>query len=536
MFNQLFMVYATIAMDALGMSLVMPVIPLFVQHLGASGFELGLFYTAYSVTQMISAYFMGSLSDKYGRRLFLLLSLFGSFTGPLFQSFSVAMWMFSLFRAYTGILAGSMTIGQAYIADVIPPEKRAGSFSFILGLGSAAFIFGPAIGGLLGGISLQMPFWVSSGCAFIVFITAIFCLKETNATVIRKTELKAKQRKLLKKTGLSIEESKEVDEIKEELNKLNSKKTKEEKESIKIHWNIYMIFWLVIRFLNECVCVLFSSYFGYYLISYLQGTQMNYSIMLCCTGIVTCIIQGFLYSILRDKLHTSVVYIGLLGCIIMLSGAILCTVANSVWMGILGGILLLGGYAFVSPNCSVVLSIQAPPECQGKALSMSTVTSEAVYIVIPMVFGAIYDVSPFWTICSMTIFSALILLLLLIFWCIPGSLTCADKKESTESKEGSPPSSKIESDNSDASIIMNYSKDTMNEDKNISINMNTESPVMPRETESKNIVSTSHSVTCPSLEVKILVSETNLSISPSNTTTTTTTANIHEQQSSISIV
>ncbi|KAK8805842.1 hypothetical protein WA158_002498 [Blastocystis sp. Blastoise] len=476
----------------------MAVIPFFSEQVGGTGFEMGMFFTSYAITQMISVYLMGSWSDKYGRKLFLMLSLFGSFTGPLLQSFSTSMLMMNIFRAYTGLLAGSMTLGQAVIADLYPPEKRGSLFSFLLGIASSAFIIGPAIGGALGAIKIQMPFWISGGCAGIMFAIALCYLKESNVIVIKKNDLKSRRQKLLKKTALSDEETKEVDIITEELNKMNSKKTKKEEENIQLHWNKFMILWLIIRFLNECVSVIISSYYGLYMISAINATSLHYSIYLCCTGTAAVIVQIIIFPWLKDKLHISVVYIALIGAIIMFGGTMFMTFVLSPWLAIVAGFITFFGYAFISPIAVLVLSVQAPPECQGKALSVATVVSQAVYIIIPLLYGSFYDFSPFWTISSTIAFAGVLIILVLFLWCIPGSLTCADSKETNNSHEEN----------------LSSSSDALKEQKDI-ITAETKSPSVEvdiNNTGTKLMESNTINIVPPSEQVDIHVPETEQSI------------------------
>ena len=116
---------------------------------------------------------MGSLSDKFGRKLFIIIALFGFWTGTalfkliflglLFQSFVPTIWLFIIARGYTGLLAGSSTVGQAYISDVVPLEKRANYLSQVGAIMSLAYVIGPAFGGLLAEISLQTPLYFIAG-------------------------------------------------------------------------------------------------------------------------------------------------------------------------------------------------------------------------------------------------------------------------------------------------------------------------------------------------------------------------------------
>ena len=116
---------------------------------------------------------MGILSDKYGSRPFLIASLIGSFVGmkcrvmfglwdvgPLLQSISWNMTSFILFRGLTGLLAGSITLGQSIITDCFPVEERAKYMSQLCGMVSFAFVFGPAVGGFLAEWALRVPLYV----------------------------------------------------------------------------------------------------------------------------------------------------------------------------------------------------------------------------------------------------------------------------------------------------------------------------------------------------------------------------------------
>lgn len=103
---------------------------------------------------------MGPLSDKYGRKPFLILSLFGSCFGSLFQGLSQDMISLIIWRSFTGLFAGSLILVQAVIADIIPGDRRSIYITRLEACNSAAYIVGPAIGGLLGQISYQTPLYI----------------------------------------------------------------------------------------------------------------------------------------------------------------------------------------------------------------------------------------------------------------------------------------------------------------------------------------------------------------------------------------
>ncbi|KAK8805555.1 hypothetical protein WA158_002211 [Blastocystis sp. Blastoise] len=434
MSKDLVIVYITVCIDMLGMSFITPIIPAFAEKLGSSGLELGVFYSSYAFTQIFSAYIMGTLSDKYGRKLFLILSLVGSVTGPVLQSFSTSMWMFTLFRAYTGLLGGSMTIGLASIADVVPAEERGPYLSRLGGFTAGVYLFGPAIGGFLSSYYLEAPFWAASAFAFIISIFAIFCLKETNPKVIKKNDLIQKKKELLKNTALSNEESIELDKINNELFELNKKKTVEQKNKAKIRWNASMIICLIIRFMNESICTIFSGYYGLYIIANLNATSFEFSLLLTCTGATCFLVQSFLLPFLQNNLKINTVVIALLGAIIALGGAIAMPFAPNVWLGILFTVIMIVGFSIVQPIPVIVLSVQAPQESQGQALSIGTIILQVNYILIPTIWGIFYDLSPFYTILSESIFGILSVFSVLILFCVPGGKDCAKVKKTDEEK------------------------------------------------------------------------------------------------------
>ncbi|XHR96219.1 MFS transporter [Mucilaginibacter sp. UC70_90] len=147
-------------------------------HAGLSEASLyaGFLTLAYSVMQFLFSPMIGNLSDKYGRRPVLLCSLLGFGIDYLFLAFAPSIWWLFLGRAIAGITGASFTTASAYIADVSTPEKRAQNFGMIgvaFGLG---FIIGPAIGGVLGKMDVQYPFFAAAGLAFLNAIYGFFIL------------------------------------------------------------------------------------------------------------------------------------------------------------------------------------------------------------------------------------------------------------------------------------------------------------------------------------------------------------------------
>ena len=177
-------ILVTVFIDVLGIGIIIPILPeLIKEFVGgstpAAGRYFGVIAATYAATQFVFAPILGSLSDRFGRRPIILISLFGLGVDYLIQGFAPTIgWLF-VGRFIAGIMGASFTTANAYIADVSGPENRARNFGLVgvaFGLG---FIFGPALGGILGGISLRLPFFVSAGLAFINWLYGFFVLPES---------------------------------------------------------------------------------------------------------------------------------------------------------------------------------------------------------------------------------------------------------------------------------------------------------------------------------------------------------------------
>ena len=174
----------TLVIDALGFGLVVPIVPSLVLKLsgltvsGASQW-VGLLLAAFAVMQFACAPVLGGLSDRFGRRPVLLLSLSGSCANYLLLAWAPSLtWLF-LGRLIAGATAANASTATAYIADVTPPAKRAGQFGLVGAMFGIGFVVGPALGGLLGTYGLRMPFFVAACLAGCNVLYGLFVLPES---------------------------------------------------------------------------------------------------------------------------------------------------------------------------------------------------------------------------------------------------------------------------------------------------------------------------------------------------------------------
>ena len=180
-------IFLTVFIDLVGFGIVVPLVPVFSRHYGASGFVIGAIIASFSAMQFLFSPVWGKLSDRHGRRPILLLSTAGAAVsyvvfalGSGIADHTTALWVLLLARTFAGICGGNITVAQAYIADITPPEnrsKRMGLIGMAFGLG---FIFGPAISGIaLKYFGATAPGWVAAALCAINFFLALFILVES---------------------------------------------------------------------------------------------------------------------------------------------------------------------------------------------------------------------------------------------------------------------------------------------------------------------------------------------------------------------
>jgi len=181
----LIFIFLTMLIDTIGLGLIIPVAPRLIAeltHTGLSGAASwgGWLFFVYALMQFICAPVIGNLSDRFGRRPVLILSLaMLSFDYVLTGLSPTILWLF-IGRTLSGMAGAAYTTVNAYIADVSPPEKRAANFGLVGAAFGLGFILGPALGGLLGEyFGLRVPFFVAGGLAAANALFGLLVLKES---------------------------------------------------------------------------------------------------------------------------------------------------------------------------------------------------------------------------------------------------------------------------------------------------------------------------------------------------------------------
>jgi len=175
---------STIFVDAIGIGLIFPIMPDLLADLGIGSISDAALYGAalasvYAVMQFLFLPILGNLSDYLGRRPVLLMGIAALFVDYLIMGFAASFAVLFIGRLIAGIAGATVSTATAYISDFSAPEDRAKNFGMIGATFGVGFIFGPALGGMLGAIDIRLPFFAAAGFSGLNFIFGVFFLPES---------------------------------------------------------------------------------------------------------------------------------------------------------------------------------------------------------------------------------------------------------------------------------------------------------------------------------------------------------------------
>ncbi|MGB9992307.1 TCR/Tet family MFS transporter [Pseudoduganella rhizocola] len=180
--NPLYIIFAAIVLDAVGIGLIFPILPRLLEEVSQTANVapwIGSMTALYAVMQFIFAPVLGALSDRLGRRPVLLVSLAGAALNYAIMAFAPQLWMLFLGRAIAGLTGANMSVAMAYITDISPEAQRAKRFGLFNAMFGIGFIIGPVLGGILGDYSLRLPFIAAAVLNAANLLLALFLLPES---------------------------------------------------------------------------------------------------------------------------------------------------------------------------------------------------------------------------------------------------------------------------------------------------------------------------------------------------------------------
>jgi DHA1 family tetracycline resistance protein-like MFS transporter len=329
-------VFITVFIDMVGFGLVMPVLPRLIEDVSGSdlaGASIwgGWLFFAYGGMQFLFGPAIGNLSDAFGRRPVLLLSVFGLAVDYLLTAFAPnLLWLF-VGRIFAGICGASYTTANAFLADITRPEERAKVFGMMGAAFGLGFVIGPAIGGLLGEFGPRVPFFVAAGLSLLNFVYGWFVLPETLARENRRP--------------FSLRRSNPIGAL---------------KVFARYRYVVPMSAVMFLYFLSTAVYPAIWAFWG---IAAFGWSEATVGLTLAAFGLVTAIVQGGLTGPAVRRLgERNTVVLGLIAGTIALFGYGLAP-------GLLTVLVLLVIHApegFVHPALTALMSREAPEDAQGE--------------------------------------------------------------------------------------------------------------------------------------------------------------------------
>lgn len=332
----------TVLLDVIGIGIIIPVIPGLLEELGIpnageASFTGGLLLFTYAFMQFLFAPILGGLSDQYGRRLVILIALFGLTVDYIVVAFAPTIaWLFGA-RIVAGICGASFTSASAYVADISAPEDRPKNFGMIGAAFGLGFILGPVLGGTLGQYDIRLPFFVSAGLTLLNFIYGFFVLPESLS--------KENRRKFQWKRA----------------NPVGSIKSLKKYPFLQ---NLFIAFFII--YVAGHAVQSNWSFFGKEVFNW---NELEIGISLAIVGFFVAIVQAVLIGRAVKKFgQNRTVFIGLT---FNLLGFILFAMATQEWMiySFLA-VYVMGGLA--GPTLQGLMSSQVPPNEQGELMGALT--------------------------------------------------------------------------------------------------------------------------------------------------------------------
>jgi len=342
-----------------GFGLVIPLLPFFAQAFDAPAWQVTLLFSAFSVGQFIGEPFWGRLSDRIGRKPVLIITI--GMVGVTYAAFAFApsIWVAFALRFVNGFFAGNISTLQGALADITPPEKRAGRMGIMSAAFSAGFSTGPAIGGLLaqpsrGALGFQLPLLVAAGFALASALAVILFVREHRAAAVANPAKRVKSARVREGFAHPI-----------------------------ISRVVMISFIVVIGFAGiEATYGLWTeARFGW------GPRQIGLAFML--VGVAGAFFQGVVNGRLARRFGEGRVLAA--GLVFMGIGIATQGLAPTWPLAILGFLFVCFGQSICFPNVSALISRAAPPDRQGEMLSLNTRGMALARIVGPVMAGQAFS-------------------------------------------------------------------------------------------------------------------------------------------------
>lgn len=369
--SALALIFSIIFLDILGLTILGPVLPYIVRQYSTEALSITLMTVIFSAAQFLAAPLLGHLSDRYGRRPVLLLSILGSAIGYALFGIGGALWVLFLSRLIEGFTGGNISTAIAYIADITPPQARSKNFGLVglaFGLG---FTVGPALGGLLSQISLAAPAFLAGGLSLLSALAGFFMLPESLPPSHRLTAPLTKA----------------------DLNPLVMIVDLFRHPTVRVFLGVQCAFLLAFAGVNSILPV--------FLIERFQAQPTQLAGLFGIAGLTTAIVNGIVVGILAPRYgEEQLTLVGLVLQGVCCLGYLAMTIAPFFWLAYLISGLSGGSSALIFAVLGALISNHVSEREQGRTAGVNAALMSLMNALGPLGTGVAYDhiapVAPFW--------------------------------------------------------------------------------------------------------------------------------------------
>lgn len=354
--KNLYILAFTLAVVMLGFGTVIPIMPFYVERLGAGGTELGLLVASYAVMRLICGPIWGTLSDRVGRKPVLMIGIFGYGITMILFGLATQLWMLFVFRILSGILSSATSpTTMAYIGDSTSEQDRGQGMGVLGAAVGVGTIVGPGLGGLLGGENLALPFFIAGGMSFLALLLIWLLLPESLPPEARQ------------KAG-----EKKRPQVREMLRALSS--------------SIGSL--LLMAFLASFGLTTFFGIFGLYALDKYSAGPEAVGLIMMIFGLVTALAQGLLTGPLTRRWGEAPVIQGTL--VATAVGFLAIALASTFTTFLIAIVLFTLATALLAPAVSALTSRRTELE-QGITMGLSNSAQSLGRIAGPLLGGIAFD-------------------------------------------------------------------------------------------------------------------------------------------------
>lgn len=380
----------TLTLDAMGIGLILPVMPDLIVEveggtIGSAAIWGGILATTFAVMQFIFGPILGSLSDRYGRRPVLLISLLVMSIDYLVMAVAGTIWLLFLTRVIGGITAATQSTANAFIADMSEPHEKSANFGLMGAAFGLGFVLGPVIGGLLGEYGTRAPFYAAAALGAINLVFGYFVLPETVTDKIRRPFAWRRANPFGAFKALGTLDG--------------------------VHRLIFLVF------LYEFAFIVYPSTWAFYTKEAFDWSPRMVGISLALFGIGIAIVQGVLmrYALKRVGERGTIIY----GIAFNFSAFVMLTMITNGWVA-LAFIPLTALGAVVTPALQGLMSQRASDDQQGELQGVIASAKSIAMIFSPLVMTQAFyaftnDTGAYFPGAAFALSAALMILCMVVF-------------------------------------------------------------------------------------------------------------------------